>query len=204
MDLQTLFFLGPSGSGKGTQVKKVQEYLEKCDSQREVIELNLGKLFRQFWKEGGYVENLSRNVMLKGDLQPSFLQINLWTNYIIKNLKGNEHLLIDGTPRRLTDLEAWKAAIDFFERPNPKLIFIHISKEESIKRLLHRAELSENPRPEDKDIVLIENRYEWFKESVVPVIDAMRKNSVFTVLEINGEQDVDIVKTDILKSLGWQ
>lgn len=204
MELQTLFFLGPSGSGKGTQLQKVEEYLKENDSEKGIIELDLGSLFRKFWEGKGYVENLSRDLMLKGALQPSFLQINLWTNYIIENLKGGEHLIIDGTPRRLTDLEAWEAAIKFFGRPNPKLIFINISKEESVGRLLRRAELSENPRPEDKDVALIENRYEWFEKSVMPVVDAMKKNDMFTVLEINGEQDVNMVANDIFSGLEWQ
>ncbi|PIR38591.1 MAG: hypothetical protein COV34_00750 [Candidatus Zambryskibacteria bacterium CG10_big_fil_rev_8_21_14_0_10_42_12] len=204
MDLQTLIFLGPSGSGKGTQVARVREYLGSHDTSRNIVELVMGDLFRVFWKKEGYAHDLSRDINLAGGLQPSFLQINMWSNFMLEHIRGNEHLLIDGSPRRTTDLEAMESAFEFYKRPHPTLVFINISKEESVKRLLRRAEMAENPRPEDGDILLIDNRYQWFLESVMPVIDAMRKNDMFTVIEINGEQEVDAVTEDVFNGLGWQ
>lgn len=203
MELSTLIFLGPSGSGKGTQVSKVREYLEIHDPQHSCVELVMGSLFRSFWSGEGYVEDLSRSINLAGGLQPGFLQINLWSNFLLKHVKGQEHLIIDGSPRRLVDLEAMKTAFDFFKRPQPTLVFIDISPEESERRLLKRAEHADKPRPEDTDPALIAKRYEWFKESVMPVVDAMRSDSMFTVLEVNGEQDIDTVTKDMFTGLGW-
>ncbi len=201
MDEQTLIFLGPSGCGKGTQVEKTKEYISGHDSERKIIELVMGDLFRDFWKGEGYVEDLSRDVMLKGDLQPSFLQINLWSNFLLKNIKGNEHLIIDGSPRRITDLRAMESAFGFFKRKRPTLVFLNISREESIARLTKRAELAENPRPEDSDTELISKRYDWFLESVMPVIEEIKNNDMFTVIEVNGEQGVEEVTQDILSGL---
>lgn len=202
MDLKTLIFLGPSGSGKGTQVARIKEYLETHDSERNVVELVMGGLFRSFWKGEGYVEDLSRDINLSGELQPSFLQINLWSNFLLQNLKGNEHLIIDGSPRRLTDLDAMESAFEFFKRPHPTLVHIDISPECAKERLLARAATAEKPRPEDVDPTLIEKRLAWYRDFVLPVVDAMKKKPAFTVLEIDGEQSRDDVYNDMMQQLG--
>lgn len=201
MEEQTLIFLGPSGSGKGTQVRKVKEYISGKDPDKKIVELVMGDLFRSLWKREGYVEELSREINLAGGLQPSFLQINLWSNFLLENMKGSEHLIIDGSPRRLTDLRAMESAFVFFKRKKPTLVFLNISREESIARLTKRAELAENPRPEDSDPELISKRYDWFLESVMPVIEEIKNNDMFTVIEVDGKKSVEAVAEDILSKL---
>ena len=47
MQPQTFIFFGPSGSGKGTQAKLLQEILKQKDPERKIIYIETGQKFRE-------------------------------------------------------------------------------------------------------------------------------------------------------------
>ena len=50
---QTFIFIGRSGSGKGTQIKLLEEYLS--DKNFKIKSVVMGDIFRSFFKESGMV-----------------------------------------------------------------------------------------------------------------------------------------------------
>ncbi|MEX0909699.1 MAG: nucleoside monophosphate kinase, partial [Candidatus Paceibacterota bacterium] len=142
---QTFIFLGSSGCGKGTQLENVLKYLTLKDSQRKVVTLGMGDSFRTFWNEGGYTQAHSLEILKKGALQPSFIQIYLWTDFFVHNVTKETHLLVDGTPRRIEGSRAFDSALRFYSRVKPVVVYLKVSRQWAKKRLIERASLSDKP-----------------------------------------------------------
>lgn len=202
MSPQTFILLGSSGSGKGTQSKKLYTHLREVDSEREILELGMGDLFREFWGKEGYTNARSREILNVGGLQPDFLQIYTWTQFFIDNLRPDEHLLIDGTPRRVEDARAMDSAFSFYGRERPIVIYLRVSREWSRERLIARATSQSSSSSlralEDRDEAKIESRLTWFEEFALPAIDFFRDKPEYTFIEIDGEQPIERVHADII------
>ena len=197
MNLQTIIFIGRSGCGKGTKVKKLLEFIKENDD-REVLHLETGSLFRTFIKEGSYVANLAQKINEVGGLQPEFLSTWAWGSKIISELKPNQHLFADGAPRRLSEAKSLESAFNFLERENVQVIYLNVSKEWATERLQLRG------RSDDKDIEDINRRMSWFEKDVLPAIEYYKGNSNITFHDVNGEQEIEKVHQDILNSLKIQ
>lgn len=196
MNLQTLIFIGRSGCGKGTQVDKIIEYIKSSDdAKREIFHLEAGERFRSFIKEGTYAADLANEINEIGGLQPEFLSIWAWGGEIVRKLKPNQHLLIDGTPRRLREAQILDTALDFFDRPKTQIIYLNVSRDWSIERLQQRG------RKDDVEMSDILARMDWFDNDVVPVLDFYRAHRSHNFLDINGEQSIEKVHQDILAAL---
>jgi adenylate kinase family enzyme len=46
MEALTVIFVGPQGSGKGTQIDKVRSVISQLDNERKLLEIQTGRLFR--------------------------------------------------------------------------------------------------------------------------------------------------------------
>jgi len=195
MRKHTLIFLGPSGCGKGTQVELVKKYLAEKDSATPIAHLVMGDLFRAMWKEEGYSNDLSRDIMKVGDLQPAFIQVKLWSQFFVDNVKGGEHLVIDGSPRRIQDSKLMESAFQFYEREKPTLVFIKTDIEESKKRILARAE--KEGRLEDMTEEVIDARMQWYKDFVIPAADYFRNKPEYNFAEIDGNGTIEEVFADL-------
>ncbi len=192
MKNQTLIFLGPSGSGKGTQVEKVKAYLQEKDVDTPIAHLVMGDLFRSMWKGDRYSDDVSRAINIEGGLQPGFLQVALWSQFLVDNVHGNEHLIIDGSPRRVIDAELMETAFDFYKKEKPVLVFINCDLDIVKERIIERAS-----RPEDKDEKTIDSRLAWYTEFVVPAIDYFRNKEKFGFVEIDGSKTREEVFVEI-------
>ncbi len=194
MNLKTIIFTGRSGCGKGTQIDKLIEYLKSVDY-RNILHAESGNRFRKFIAGESFANKLSNQISKKGELQPEFLATWVWSSDLIENLKDDMHLMMDGTPRRLEEAKVLESAFNFFERPHVDVVYINVSREWSIQRMQNRG------RQDDKDMQEIISRLNWFDSDVVPVIDYYRGHKSHTFHEINGEQEIEKVFEDILKSL---
>ena len=195
MNLQTIVFIGRSGCGKGTQVEQFQNFLKNNDN-RGIFHLEAGERFRQFINEKTYTSELANEVAKNGGLQPEFLSIWAWTDKMVHNLKKDDHLLIDGTPRRLSEAKILETVFDFLNRPEINIVYLNVSREWAIQRMKERG------RDDDKELQDVIARLDWFETDVVPVLDFYRAHKSHKFHEINGEQEIGKVAEDILESIG--
>lgn len=195
MEPQTFIFAGPSGSGKGTQAKKLKEYLQSNDD-REQLYISTGAEFRTFRSERSdtYTASVSQNIEDKGGLQPPFLAVWAWTEALIDRFTGQEHLLFDGSPRTVPESYALKSAIEFYGLPSVHVLFVDVSREESLRRLLERGR-SDDTRE------AIENRLSWYESEVKPSLDVYRDDEQFRFHDIDGEQSIEAVHDEIVAAL---
>jgi len=197
MEAQTFIFAGPSGSGKGTQVERLKDKLSEI-SEREQFHFYTGDGFRAYMKNLSDTEAARRSHEIndRGGLQPAFLAIWLWADAFVRNLTSDQHLIIDGSPRTKPESWALDSALRFYERSNPHVILIDVSREESKRRLMERG------RGDDtKDS--IDRRLDWYENEVKPAIDIYREDDFYQSHNIDGEQSRDAVHEDIIASLGF-
>ncbi len=192
---QTFIFIGRSGCGKGTQAKLLQEKLASHTPATPIFYLETGARFRDFIQTPTYSSELSKSIMERGALQPEFLAVWNWAHLFIENLQGNEHLILDGTPRKLDEAEVLDSAMSFYGRLNPTVIFLDVSKEFSMKRFIDRG------RADDVSMQAIEERMRWYDEHVVPAVRYYWQNPRYTLAHVNGEQSIEDVHAEILKKI---
>jgi adenylate kinase family enzyme len=194
-NLKTFIFIGRSGCGKGTHAKLFMEKFRKANPDQPLYYLESGKKFRDFIEEKTYSSDLSSEIMRIGKLQPEFLAVWVWSNLMVENLEKGQHLVLDGTPRKLREAHILETAFDFYGIKDVYVIHIDITKEETKRRLLVRGRL------DDVDIENVEKRLEWFDSEVAPVIDFYFDNPRYKYLHINGEKEIEIIHQEILTKL---
>lgn len=195
MSPKTFIFIGRSGSGKGTQAKLLEAYLRKEDPAREIVHLETGNLFRDFFKTNdSYTHEKSGKIYGEGGLQPDFLSIDLWSTFFIQKMKPDVHLIIDGTPRKFHEAQVLDSAFKFYERAKPNLVFINVSRQWADDRLMSRGRSDDNKRD-------IKARLDWFETDVVKAINFYKTNPDYNFLDINGERGVEEVQESIMQKI---
>ena len=193
MTTQTFVFFGIIGSGKGTQVKLLMDYIKSKDT-KESLYAGTGEEFRRLINSGNYTSNIVKESLLKGELQPDFLTTTLFTNILIGSIKEDVHLFADGYPRTVFQSENFDSMMKFFKRDNVKIIYIKLSGEEAIKRNLLRGR-------EDDTKEGLEKRIQEYFTNVIPAMDYFKEKVGYEIFSIDGEQSIEKVHEDIINSI---
>jgi len=190
----TFIIIGRSGSGKGTQVDLLKEYMHTNAPEARQFHLYTGDEFRAFIKGDGYSSTLARAIAEEGGLQPSFLAIHMWSKKLTAEFNGEEQLFIDGSPRTYTESLALDSAFEFYGRTKRFVIVIDVSKEEATERLLSRGRTDDTREA-------VEERVSWFDTTVVPALTYFKDNNDYHCFTIDGEQSIEGVHEDIVAAV---
>ncbi len=198
MSPQTFIFIGRSGSGKGTQVKLLDEYIKNKDTEkRAVVHIETGARFREFIKQDTYSSKLAQEVMKRGERQPDFLAVWMWSHVFVENLNNSlDHWIIDGTPRSLAEAQVLDTTFSFYKREKPIVIYINVSRAWSENHLMSRGRTDDTREDIDK-------RLTWYEKDVIPAVEFYKSDSSIYLLEINGEQSIENVHKDIVEKLNF-
>ncbi|MEN9852290.1 MAG: hypothetical protein RI996_233 [Candidatus Parcubacteria bacterium] len=186
----TFIFIGRSGSGKGTQAELLKAYLE-AQGTHKVSYIQTGQRFRDFIAQETFTSNLSKEIIANGELMPEFLGVWVWSSIFVENMKGDEHLILDGMPRRLREAQILDSAMEFYNRDMPLVINVHISKEEAHKRLIARGRADDVPEE-------IERRLAWFDTDVAPVLEYYQRDRRYNYITVDGEQSIETIHQAII------
>jgi len=198
-----LVFIGPQGSGKGTQAKIISEILN-------VPHISTGDLLRN---AQGDIKKQTDEYMIKGQLVPDELMIKILKERISKP-DCRKGFILDGFPRNLKqadELEESNEIDKYFE--------IFISDEEAVKRISGRWNCrncsmvynvntaqplvdgkcdkcnGELYQREDDKAEAIRKRLEVYHNETEPIIKK------YDVIRINGKHKIERVTHDILEQL---
>ena len=185
--------MGRSGTGKGTQLELLGKYLSDKSGLPDTS-LDMGNIFRTFFKEESYLRTLGKEMMNDGKFLPDFYTDSLFVKNAIEVINENSVLFIDGYPRRMGQFETLKQVLNFANRTNPVIFNINVSRESVKKRMLLRARADDYEEAIDK-------RLKEYEDNVVPVIEAIKTDSFFTYFEINGEPSIEEIHKDIISKL---
>jgi adenylate kinase len=195
---QTIILIGRSGCGKGTQATLLRHRLDHIDRERQpILYVETGQHFREFIREGTFSSTLSKETYERDERQPNFLACWMWSKVLIEELTEGMHLIFDGAPRARAEAEILTTALRFYSRVKPVVIHINVSREWSEEKLLKRG------RSDDVNIEKIDRRLDWFDRDVIPAINYFKSDPYYHYIEVNGEQPVEKVHSDIVAAYGY-
>jgi adenylate kinase family enzyme len=197
--IHTIIFIGRSGCGKGTQADLFKNRIHKQDEEhRPILYVETGERFRQFIRDKQYSSDLSKAVYESDERQPNFLACWMWASVLIDELAEKMHLIFDGAPRARAEAELLTTAMRFYSRERPTVIHINVSREWSEKRLLARG------RSDDLNLEKIDKRLDWFDKDTVPAINYFKSDPLYRFVEVNGEQSIEKVHSDIVAAYEYE
>ena len=203
-----LLFVGPQGSGKGTQAKTISEKLK-------IAHLSMGDLLRG---TKGDLKKKLEPYLNAGKLVPNELTIQIIKERI-KEKDCKNGFILDGFPRNIEQANEVDKLIKI-----DKAIEIAISDETSIKRLKGRWNCKKcsvaynivtSPKPkkdricdncniplyqraDDIDDKAIKERLEIYHQETEPLLKR------YPSIKINGENSIEKVSEDVLKALDYK
>ncbi|MBU1326891.1 nucleoside monophosphate kinase [Patescibacteria group bacterium] len=188
-----IVFYGPEGSGKGTQAKLLSDKLRtpiltSGDLVRTAAANDkgiIGEVCRQALSEGKYVADSEMFVLWKWRLKEDDAQ-NDW--------------IMDGFPRKVEQAKFLGDKLDKYGYKVDAVIYLKISEEESMKRLIARA----RPLHSGSDVLhdspdRISQRLSIYQGGEQEVLEYYRAKGV--LIEINGERPIDVVHQDIMSHI---
>lgn len=192
---QTFIFVGRSGSGKGTQINLFKKYLSETKKDKTIKSIVMGDIFRSFFEEPGYVQDIARDVSMKqGKFQPDFLTDALFVRNTINIVDETSVLFFDGYPRNIKQLDIIKELLQYVKREEPVVININVSRENVKNRMISRG------RGDDNDTA-IESRLNEYDKFIVPMLEVIKTDTFFKYLEIEGNGKVEDIHIDIINKL---
>ncbi len=205
-------FLGPPGSGKGTQAKKLSQELG-------LLHISTGDLLREAVKNQTPLGLKAREYMERGELVPDSIMISLIEEVMPK--EGG--FILDGFPRTVPQALALEEMLKAYNKQVDRVFLFDISEEVVVERLSGRLTCSQcgavyhkkyNPpkqegicdlcggkliqREDDKEEV-IRKRYRVYVEQTKPLVEFYQERNKLTRLD--AEQDIQEVNRRLLEVL---
>lgn len=164
-----LIFLGPQGSGKGTQAARLARLMG-------VPHISTGAMLRQAVTDGTELGKEADAIMQAGDLVPDELVVAMVGERLAQDDAACGYIL-DGFPRNVAQARALDGVLD---RPLDGLVQLDVPHDELMKRMLLRAE--QEGRADDTEEG-ISRRLAIYWEETAPLSDFYRDTgrSVYAV-----------------------
>jgi adenylate kinase len=180
-----ILILGPQGSGKGTQAKRIA-------AAYGVPHVATGDILREAVANGSELGAQVRPILERGDLVPDDLMVGL----IRERLADEESFVLDGFPRTMAQAEALDSMLDDIGKPLDAVILLQVSDEVATERLRERA--AQEGRADDSPEA-IANRLRLYHELTELVVDRYQLAGIEVI--VDGEQTVDEVFAAIQDAL---
>jgi len=158
-----ILILGPQGSGKGTQAKRIA-------SEYGYVHIATGDILRKAVADGTALGLRVKPILEAGRLVDDELMIELIRDRLDEP-DAVEGFVLDGFPRTLVQAEALDAMLAEIGRPLVVVFELQISDEDCIQRLLSRARLEGRT---DDTPEAIAKRLALYHELTVPVVEHYR------------------------------
>jgi adenylate kinase len=180
-----ILILGPQGSGKGTQAKRIA-------AARGGAHVATGDMLRTAVADGSELGRRVAPILERGDLVPDELMVGL----IRDRLRNVDGFVLDGFPRTLPQAEALDAMLEEIGKPLDAVILLEVDDEVATERLRGRA--AEEGRVDDSPEV-IRNRLRLYHELTEPLVERYRRNG--TLVAVDGEGTIEDVGAQIDEAL---
>lgn len=190
----SFIMIGRAGCGKGTQSDLLVKYFKE-QKFGDLIYIYTGQKMRELIRRDvSYTTKLAGEIMERGGIEPNFFSVWAWSEELVKNMKEETHLILDGSPRAMVEAVIVDGALDFYGREKVFPIFIETGKEWSTQRLLARGRFDDTEKS-------INERLDYFDKHIMPVVDYYEKESRYKLIRVNGEQEVEKVHQEILEKV---
>jgi adenylate kinase len=178
-------FLGPPGSGKGTQASALAQALG-------VPAISTGDMLREAVANGSELGRRVRKIMEAGDLVGDDLMAEVVTERLEQPDAGKGFLL-DGYPRTASQAETLRGILERGESTLDHVVFIQVPEEELVRRAILRQ------RGADDREEVVRERLRVYREKTEPLVDYYRRRGLLR--EIDGNRPVGEVRQSILDAI---
>jgi adenylate kinase len=190
MKPQTIIFIGPQGSGKGTQVERVTAHLKDVTSQ-PVTNIETGRAFRQLATEGGYTAERVKELLAEGKMIPNFITKAFVVKFLIRNITPETHLTMDGFPRNEVQVKFIDDLMAFYKREGLTVVFLDTPEDVVRERMAGRGRNDDTPE-------LIDERLRNYREQTLPIVQAYEARADINFIKVDGTLSInDVTKTII-------
>lgn len=204
-----IVLLGAPGAGKGTQAAKLVDKFG-------FAHISTGDILRAAVKNQTPLGIEAKKYMDAGDLVPDELVIGL-VKERLKDDDTNAGFILDGFPRTSAQAVALSSELTGLNRPLDAALLVDVDKEVIIGRLTSRRTCrdcgligtdadatcpkcgGEMYQRDDDNEATVRNRLDVYENSTAPLIDYYRGSGL--LVEIDGDQDPDVVFTEVQKAL---
>ena len=207
-----IILLGGPGSGKGTQAVGLAATLN-------VAHISTGDLFRSNLKQGTPLGVLAKGYMDRGELVPDEVTVGMVRQRLAEP-DCAQGFILDGFPRTIAQAEALDKVLTELGKCVTVVPLLDVRDSVLLERLSNRwtcrscgavfSQFSVPPRPgckkencdgelyrrADDEPETQKNRIRVYVEQTAPLIEFYAKRGLLA--KINGEQDVDHVRDDLL------
>jgi len=183
-----ILLLGPQGSGKGTQAKRIAE-------EYGIPHIATGDILRAAIAQGTETGNKVEPTYNRGDLVPDDLMIELIRERLQED-DAKHGFVLDGFPRNYAQAEALDQMLKEIGRELDVVFALQVSDDVSRERLLQRARLEGR---EDDTPEVIDNRLRIYHEQTEPLVEYYRTRG--HVVPIRGARPIDEVFAEIQNAL---
>ena len=180
-----IIFIGPPGSGKGTQAQILKDTVLP-----NLHILTVSSLLKEKSSDGSLLGNEIKQKMDNGDLIEDTIVISVLKEKS-DNL-GDEQMLVDGFPRSSIQAESLK---EIFLNKNLNIINFTVTDEELLARIKKRSQ--EESRADDS---VFDKRLAIYKKSHNEIIESLLKDHV--VINIDANDHIDSISKKIIEKLG--
>lgn len=211
-----IIVLGQQGSGKGTQAEKLARKFDLIHIDMGMTLREVAKMDNDLGREVYAIQNVTKTLVSSRILREVL-------HFKLGSIPTGKGIVFDGVPRTIDQASYIEESLHEFGRQLDKVIFINISKEESVRRISKRwtckvckiSLIMGNEIKTEKDRCPkcnggiaqriddtpegIAKRLAVFNAETVPVIDFYEKRNL--VVRIDGEQEMEKVFSDITRSL---
>ena len=185
-----ILVLGPQGSGKGTQAKKIA-------TNYGFAHISSGDLYREAIARGNELGKQVEPILAAGALVPDEITIPLIRDRLDRGdtLPG---FILDGYPRNLAQAAALDEMLTDLGRPLDVVFEFQVpNRQELLGRMLKRA--AEEGRPDDTPEV-IQRRLDTYDRETAPLVDYYRSRHA-NVVGIHADRSIDDVFAEIRHAL---
>jgi adenylate kinase len=178
-------FLGPPGSGKGTQASALARELG-------IPAISTGDMLREAVANGSELGRRVRRIMESGELVGDDLMAEVVSERLDQSDTGRGFLL-DGYPRTASQAETLRGILADDASTLDHVVFIDVPEEELVRRATLRS------RGADDKEEVVRERLRVYREKTEPLVDYYRGEGLLR--EIDGNRPVDEVRRSILRAI---
>jgi len=183
-----VLLLGPQGSGKGTQAKRIE-------AEYGIPHIATGDMLRAAIEEGTELGERVKPILESGQLVPDELMIDLIRERLGQP-DAERGFILDGFPRTSPQADALDEMLDDIGRRLSIVFEFQLPDDIARERLVRRAELE--GRPDDTPDV-IDRRLELYHELTEPLVEHYRLQG--NLIGIHGDRPVNEVFAEIQQAL---
>lgn len=177
-----IIILGPPGSGKGTQAKRLQD-------RYGAMQLSTGDMLRAAVKAGSELGRKAEKIMSGGDLVPDALIVSMIAERIDEP-DCRKGIILDGFPRTVKQAQALDEMLAEKDLTLDCVIELEVDETALFARIEGRAAESEAIRADDNPETL-RKRLEVYREQTVPILPYYRDSD--RLKTVDGMKDIDAV-----------